>query len=140
MQFLEGNRLTVGRDKIHSAIQQTQTTAQRRGVTWQFSLRERNGFVEWAVHPKSVSPALAQWEALDAASVRIDAETTFARSGDVHYVRFNEEGNVEYRLGRVTLSSEQAPAIKRCVIVSTIIGATRKSKEQPTPQDGKTCY
>lgn len=140
LNFTEGNRLTVSRDEIHSAIQQAQTTARSRGITWQFSIREQDGFVEWAVHPKSVAPSLAKWEVLDSASVRIDPETTFAQSGGVRYVRFDENGNVEYRLGRVTLSSEQAPTVKRCVVVSTIIGATRKSKEQPTPKDGKTCY
>ena len=89
---------------------------------------------------KSVPPVSAKWESLESESIRIDEETTLAKSGDIYYVRFDEDGNVEYRLGRATLSSEQASSIKRCVIVSTIIGATRKSKEQPVPKDGKICY
>ncbi|EDX86705.1 general secretion pathway protein H [Synechococcus sp. PCC 7335] len=137
--FLEGNRLTTSRDQIHSAIRQAQIIAQSRGLTWQFSIRERNDFVEWAVH-QPVAIDEAQWEVSDSASVQIDDETSFASSGDVRYVRFDEDGNVE-RLGRITLSSEQAPTIKRCVIVSTLIGAMRKSKEQSVPNTGgNTCY
>ena len=140
MGFVEGNRVTTEGNVLHLAILQAQSEAQHKGMIWQFSLRERDDFVEWAVHPRTVSPAMAQWTKLDSASVKIDPETTFATSGGVYYVRFDEHGNVQYRLGRVTLHSEHAPHIKRCVIVSTLIGATRKSKEQATPRDGKLCY
>lgn len=138
--FTESNRLTVSRDQLYSGLQDAQTSAQRKGTLWQFSIRERDGLLEWATHPKSVAPDLIKWEILESSSVQIDDETTFAISDDVYYVRFDEDGNVQYRLGRVTLSSEQNPNIKRCVIVSTIVGAMRKSKEQSTPQDGKMCY
>ena len=140
LNLLERNRLTTSRDQIYSAIRQTQVTAQRQGSTWQFSVRERNDFVEWAMHPGAVAPVAASWEVLDSASVQIDDETTFESLGDVHYVRFDEAGNVANKLGRITLSSKPAPTIKRCVIVSTIIGAMRKSKEQPVPENGKLCY
>lgn len=137
---VESNRLTVGRDTLYLGLREAQIAAQRQNTIWQFSLRERDSLLEWATHPKSLSPQLAQWQSLDFRSVRIDGETTFATAGNVYYVRFDEDGNVQYRLGRITLSSEKNPNIKRCVIVSTIIGAMRKSKEQPTAQNGKRCY
>ena len=158
LNFLEGSRLTTSRDQLYSAIRQTQVNAQRRGVPWQFSLRERNDFVEWAMHPRSVEPNAAQWESLDPSSVRIDEEETdFAQSGNVYYVYFDEDGHVkpweteassdddtgldEEKTFPLTLSSRQAPTLKRCLIVSTILGAMRKSKEQPVPNtDGDTCY
>ncbi|KPQ36748.1 MAG: pseudopilin HpsH [Phormidesmis priestleyi Ana] len=140
LQFIEGNRLTVSRDKLYVGIRDAQSKAQRQRMAWQFSIRERNGLVEWASHPRSVLPAAAQWEAFESRSVRIDAETTFASSADIYYVRFTEKGDVQHRLGRLTLSSDNAPTIKRCVIVSTIIGAMRKSKEQSVPRSGRTCY
>lgn len=138
--YSERNRLTVGRDKIYSALRDTQVKAQSRGVGWQFSLRERDNRIEWTNHPRSVSPSSAQWEVLESSSIRIDDETTFATSSGIYYVRFDDEGNVQYRLGRITLSSRKNPRIKRCVIVSTIVGAMRKSQEQATPKDGKLCY
>lgn len=140
LRFIEGNRLTVSRDKLYVGLRDTQIKAQRQRVAWQFSVRERDGSIEWATHPKSTSPYSAQWETLGLRSVRIDAETTFASTADIYYVRFTERGEVQYRLGRMTLSSDRAPNIKRCVVVSTVIGAMRKSKEQPIPEDGKTCY
>lgn len=140
LAFMEGKRLNVGRDELYLGLREAQTKAQRRGLDWQFSLRERNGAVEWATHPKSVPSAMAQWTALESTSLKIDDETTFATSGGTYYVRFDDDGNVQYRLGRVTLSSSRVPTLKRCVVVSTIIGAMRKSKEQSTPRDGKLCY
>ena len=138
--LVEGNRLTIAGDNLYLGLREAQTTAQHRNIAWQFSVRERDGLVEWATHPKSVSPLLAQWEVIDSRSVQIDVETTFATSGNVYYVRFDEKGNVRYRLGRVTLSSENNARIKRCVIVSTLIGAMRKAKERSEPRDGKLCY
>ncbi|MEO0769936.1 MAG: GspH/FimT family pseudopilin [Cyanobacteria bacterium J06649_4] len=140
LTFVEGKRLNSGRDKLYLGLREAQTKAQRRGLDWQFSLRERDGSVEWATHPKSVDSATVQWTALDAASLKIDEETTLATSGSTYYVRFDDDGNVQYRLGRVTLSSRRVPQLKRCVVVSTIIGAMRKSKEQATPRYGKFCY
>lgn len=140
LSFIEASRLTVARDKLFVGIRDTQAQAQHQKTNLQFSLRERNGSLEWASHPKSVSPLLAQWETLVSPTLQIDGETTFAMSGNVYYVRFDKDGNVRSQLGRVTLSSRRIPRIKRCVIVSTIIGATRKSKEQATPRDGKLCY
>lgn len=141
LRFLDGNRLTVASSELYIGIRDAQLQAQAKKTAWQFSFREKDGRLEWATHAKSVAPANAQWqENLDAAAIQIDNETTFASSGGVYYVRFDEDGNVQYRLGRITLSSKDNPSIKRCVIVSTLIGAMRKSKEQPTPQDGKLCY
>lgn len=138
--FLEGNRLTVASDKLYTGIRDAQMKSQRQRIAWQFSLRERDDLIEWAIHPKSMSPNLAQWESLESKSIQIDGETTFANSGGIYYVRFDEKGNVQYRLGRITLSSQQSSSAKRCVIVSTLIGAMRKSKEQSTPHNGKLCY
>ena len=140
LSFIEGNRLTVVRDELSLGIRDTQEKARYQKTDWQFSLRERNGSLEWASHPRSISPAAARWETLESRTMQIDGETTFATSGSVYYVRFDMNGNVTYRIGRVTLSSRRIPRLKRCVIVSTMIGATRKAKEQATPQDGKMCY
>lgn len=130
--FLEKSRLTAARDQVHLGIREAQSEAQARGTSWQFSLRERNRVVEWATHPKNIPSSTAQWETLGAKSIRIDEETTFASAGGVYYVRFDEDGN-PHRLGRVTLSGSRFSANKRCVVISTLIGAARKSKEQPAP-------
>lgn len=141
--FLEKGRLTVARDKLYSGIKEAQIQAQSQKNSWQFSVRERGQYIEWAAHPESVATSTAQWTKLeDSSSIRIDKESTFdSTSEGIYYIRFDEGGNVQLRhLGRVTLSSKNESKDKRCIIASTVIGAMRKSKEQPHSLDGKMCY
>ena len=141
LRFLDSNRLTAASNELYSGIRSAQIQAESKKTAWQFSLREKDKALEWTTHPTSVLPSYAQWnENIVSSSIQIDSETTFASSGGIYYVRFDEDGNVQYRLGRITLSSRDNPDIKRCVIVSTLVGAMRKAKEQPTPRDGKLCY
>jgi len=130
--YLEKTRVVTATGQLHTALRDAQSTAQYQKTPRQFSLRDNGGVVEWAVHSTSVLPSMAQWQAVESASIQIDDETTFVSSGGVYYVRFDEHGN-PHRLGRVTLSGQQFSTIKRCVIVSTLIGAMRTSNEQSTP-------
>jgi hypothetical protein len=69
------------------------------------------------------------------------ADTTLAKKNDVYYVRFGFHGEVKYRLGTVTLDSKNGLARNRCVIISTLLGATRKGEEQPFPNSNdRYCY
>ncbi len=143
LSFIEGNRLTVARDELFLGIRDAQTKAHYQKTNWQFSLRERDGSLEWASHPKSVSLSAARWKTLESRTLQIDGETTFDRTTEgVYYIQFDHGGNIQLRhLGRVTLSSRNVPQVKRCLIASTVIGAMRKSKEQVRAnRDGKMCY
>lgn len=143
LRFVEVNRLTVARDKLYLGVKEAQVKAQSQGITWQFSVRERNGAIEWSTHPESISPQTAQWEHLETRSLQIDGETTLDSTPDgIYYIRFDHGGNIQLRhLGRATLSSRNIPEIKRCLTASTVIGAMRKSKEQVRPNSaGKMCY
>jgi prepilin-type N-terminal cleavage/methylation domain-containing protein len=139
LKFLAGHRMTLSQDKLRQGIQQAQVKAQQESISWQFSVRENLGDVEMAVHPAALSSNLANWEPLNN-STHLDSETSFASVDSTYYVQFDEKGNVRYRLGRVTISDQSFPEIKRCVIVSTLIGAVRTAKEKPEPVDGKFCY
>jgi hypothetical protein len=107
--------------------------------------------VQWSIHPASITPVPASWRNLDA-NLRLDDETTLPQSGGVRRVRFNHYGCPVYQIndecgqtsilsqGRLTLSYQQGGKAKRCVIVSTLLGALRTGKENPKKQDGKYCY
>lgn len=127
--------------------------------------------VQWAVHVANVDPILppppipspppnprGSWQKLEP-SIRLDSETnsletTLPRSGTVRRVLFNYQGcpvsEVGHQCtqtsitvqGRITLSSRNGGTAKRCVIISTLLGALRTAKEQPTPNpgDGRYCY
>lgn len=132
MSFIEKSQLNVGRDKLYLGMREAQAIAQARRTVQQFSLREQDGFVEWAVHPMNVSPSVARWEQLDSKAIHIDSETTFVSTAGIYYVRFDEHGN-PHRLGRMTLSGNRFSKNKRCVVISTLIGAARKAQDKPTP-------
>lgn len=139
LKFLAKYRVETAQSALREGIQQAQRKSQQESISWQFSVRENVGKVEMTVHPATSPASLSTWESMNS-SVKLDGETNLAKSGNVYYVQFNEKGNVHYRLGRVTVSSKQFPDIKRCVIVSTLIGATRTAQEQAVPEDGKLCY
>ncbi|MBD2358172.1 type II secretion system protein [Tolypothrix sp. FACHB-123] len=140
LSFVNTRRLNVAQDEVYRAMRQAQSEAKRQKLTWQASFRENNGIVQWAIHPENVNPANAKWQNLDA-TVRLDQETTLQQSNGVRRIQFDHMGIVaQPPLGKITLSNKSGGKAKRCVFVSTILGAMRTSKEQNTPQDGKYCY
>lgn len=143
LRFLAKQQTINGRGDVRLRIQQAQLKAQQQNRRWQFSARENGNRAEIATHPADVSPSAATWTPIHK-SVQLDvAETTVLRSADsVYYVRFDEKGNIRgSSLGRVSVSSKQFSDIKRCVFISTLLGATRVAEEQQVPDaGGRFCY
>ncbi|MEO0536224.1 MAG: type II secretion system protein [Cyanobacteria bacterium P01_A01_bin.123] len=138
--FWHIRQITAAQRETLQGIRLAQKNAMQNREEWQFSIREVNNQVSWAVHPRSVSPAdHPAWQSLPEV-VQLDDETTLATSSGFRYVRFGYYGQVTYRLSRVTFSSRNGGSAKRCVIVSTLIGATRLGKSHRYPDDGKYCY
>lgn len=140
IRFLDTQRLISAQNIVYQGIQQAQAKSQQTHSEWQFSIRDTTGSVEWSVHPKSTFTSVNNWELLGGTSVQIDSETTLQAFGSGRTVRFDHKGNVVSRLGRVTLSSPRVKSVKRCVYVSTLIGALRQSKQQDTSKIGDFCY
>jgi prepilin-type N-terminal cleavage/methylation domain-containing protein len=134
-------KLNAARSQVHQIIRQAQRDAIRHHVKWQASFRDINGHVEWAAHPVTTLPALATWQNLNV-DVRIDVDnTTFLQSRGVYRTQFNHKGHVNGRLGRITLSTTSTGGkIKRCTIISTLLGAVRDGRERARPRDGRYCY
>lgn len=138
--LVERQYLNFAQDQIYRAIQEAKSNAKLQKVSWQFSLQENNGVVEWAVHPATVNPADAHWNSFDK-TIRLDPETTLQPPTGVRKIQFDYQGNVtKPPFGRVTLSSQHGGKTKRCVFVSTIIGTLRTAKENPKSKEGKYCY
>ena len=51
----------------------------------------------------------------------------------------DDDGTVTGQLGRVTLISQMVRE-QRCVIMSTLLGETRKGQSHPVKRDGFFCY
>ena len=141
INFLEELRVSDAQSEIYSAIRETQTNAQNNRLNWQFSIRETStGEVEWASHPQNKMPMI--WQSLGSAAIDIDlADTTLDRRNGAYYVRFNFQGKLASRTRTLTLTSSMAPSIKRCVVMSNLLGAMRQAQEQQTPSSsGRYCY
>ncbi|MEA5621594.1 pilus assembly FimT family protein [Nostoc sp. UHCC 0251] len=141
LAFVQTRRLNTAQNEIHLAMQQARSQASKEKLTWQTSFREQNGIIQWAVHPATVNPSAANWNNLDA-NVRLDSETTLQLSNGIRKVQFDYRGNVKSvgDMGRMTLSSRSGGKVKRCVIISTILGTMRTAKEHTTADNGKYCY
>jgi prepilin-type N-terminal cleavage/methylation domain-containing protein len=139
--FVERQRLNTAQNQVYLALRSAQSEAKRTKVTWQTSFREHNGIVQWAIHPAIDNHTTANWNSLDS-EIQLDQETTFTLlSTGIRQVEFGFMGEVKSPpLGRITLSSKKSGKIKRCVVVSTLIGTLRTAKENPTPKEGKYCY
>ncbi len=139
--FLANQQVSAARSELHSAILQAQQAATKERVAWRFSLRERNGHLEWATHADSVSASqVTAWNALPDTIRLDDPDTTLAESGGIHYVKFNFRGEVAYRLSTVTVDHQNAKARNKCVIISTLIGATRQGEEHAQKKNDRYCY
>ncbi|MBW4581004.1 MAG: prepilin-type N-terminal cleavage/methylation domain-containing protein [Tildeniella nuda ZEHNDER 1965/U140] len=137
--FLNVQRLNGGQEQVLLAMRDAQSRAKQSRVVWQASFQNPNGVVQWAIHPAGTTPAPSLWRNLDSA-IQMDAETTLQQAGGVRRVQFDHEGNVNGQLGRLTLSGKMGGKVKRCVIVSTLLGAIRTGRERTAMQDGKYCY
>ncbi|MEM9905725.1 MAG: prepilin-type N-terminal cleavage/methylation domain-containing protein [Cyanobacteria bacterium P01_D01_bin.44] len=131
-QFLEDRRLVAAQDKIHLGIRQAQAKAQQNATTWRFGIRQINGDIEWAVYPNGAAVSSIAWHPFNP-YIQIDDETSLRRSSvGIYSVKFDHRGNARI-LGRITLSNKSGSKAKRCVIVSTLLGETRKAKARSTP-------
>lgn len=138
--ILENMRLNSAQSQIYQAIRQAQSQAKTKKVTWQVSFREQNDILQWAVHPETSELNHLNWNNLDS-SIRLDPETTLRQSDNIRYVEFDYLGSVRKPpLGRITISSKFGGTAKRCVFVSTILGALRTAKENPRTEDSRYCY
>lgn len=153
--FINRQRLNTGQSQVYQAMLQARSQAMLQKVTWQVSFRQApvgsQQVVQWSLHQANITPAPTSWHNLDS-NIRLDDETTLPNSKGVRRVRFNYYGCPVYQIndecgqtsilskGRLTLSAQKGGKIKRCVIVSTLLGSVRTAKENPKKKDGKYCY
>ncbi|MEH2359620.1 pilus assembly FimT family protein [Nostoc sp.] len=138
LAFVNTQRLNTAGSEVHLAMRQAKSQATKEKLTWQASFREQDGILQWAVHATTVNPSNANWNNLDS-NVRLDAETTLQISNGVRQIKFDYRGNSAPR--SITISSKSGGKAKRCVYISTILGAMRTAKEHATTNnEGDYCY
>lgn len=125
--FWYSRLLTAAQDETFQAIRQAQIKARQTHSSWQASFQTINGMGQWAVHPADALASQIYWQPLDSRVEIADAKTTLPKLGQVYRVEFDEQGNVPPPFGRLTLQVKNGNSSKRCVFVSTLLGALRKS-------------
>jgi len=144
--FLNQRKINASRDMVYQAIRATQAEAMQKRQEQQFSIRQRNGTVEWANHPRSITPAqVTLWNPLIEGVILADIDNTLKSSQGIHYVQFDMYGNLRDkwfgRQGTVTLTVPSANRLThRCVVVSTVLGALRKGQGHKRPNGKRHCY
>jgi prepilin-type N-terminal cleavage/methylation domain-containing protein len=162
LTFVNTRRLNVAQDEVYRAMRQAQSQAKKQKLTWQVSFRQQNNIVQWAVHqakteqfiPETVISNDKLWNNLDS-NIRIDSETTLRKQSvsGAWRVIYNYQGCPVYNvgdecintslqaLGQITLYIPNSGKTRRCVYVSTILGAMRTGKERAKAnENGKYCY
>jgi Tfp pilus assembly protein FimT len=133
----QNQRLSAAQEKVFAILRQTQSRATQQRRPHQTSLRAQGDQVAWSIHPIGTTPS--GWEVLPY-GVQLDSETTLRRSQGLYIAQFNHYGEVNGQLGRITLSLPENLRLKRCVFISTLLGALRSGQNQPRPQNRKYCY
>lgn len=141
-RFFANQQVAKAQNEVRLAIQKAQAAAIANRSAWRFSLREQGDYIEWAVHSDDQPwQDVTVWQALDTRITLETVDTTLAKKGGVYYVRFGFQGEVLYRLSTISLTSENGLAKARCVIISTLIGATRNGEQHLYPNgNGRYCY
>ncbi len=167
INFVEEQRLKNAQEIIFSAMRDAQRQATKDKISWQVSILEtKEGFVKWLIHPadidnKFISNTLINnnriWKSLHH-NIRIDKskDTTFRSdaSPKVWRILFNYQGcpvsnfddecgqtSLYGSLGQMTFNSLYGGESKRCVYVSTLIGAMRTGREHAKKNENdKYCY
>ena len=141
-QFWANRQVTAARNELRLGIQQAQQAAITNRGAWRFSLREVDGRIAWAVHANEIDAEnVTVWESLDPNIVLNSADTTLAQRAGTYYVRFGFQGDVEYRLSTLTVDTKDGVAKDKCIVISTLIGATRNGEEHLYANgNGRYCY
>lgn len=128
LAFANSRILTAAQDQAYQAFKQTQREAIRRRIRAEVSFRQFNNRVEWSTHPVNSLPQ--NWQPLESGAKIDPAYTNLHLSGGIYRMQFDEQGNANGQLGKLTFAGTNGGNARRCVFVSTLIGTLRKDSDQ----------
>ncbi len=146
--FLNAQRLRVAQNQVYRAMREAQSNAKRDKVAWEASFQQQNEVVQWAVHRVGSNPSPGQWKNFEQ-NIQIDNANTTLPSNNSQdnkakmqciaqscRVQFDYRGCVimnpqeNLYLARLTLNIKNGGEVKRCVFVSTLLGAMRTAQDK----------
>lgn len=137
--FHATRQLNVAQDQIQGSIKNGQHMAKLKRMPQRFWIEQFGDVVRWGTATDPNIPIA--WTEFK--SISIDTNQTTFRKDKTNDKRWfmvlDDDGTVTGQLGRVTLISS-AVREQRCVIMSTLLGETRKGQRQPVKQGKFDCY
>ena len=137
--FYATRQLNTAQDQIQGSIKQGQHLARVQRRPYRFVIEQYGNIVRWGISTDPNMPI--EWKS-SFENISIDTnQTTFRqiKNKDQWFMVLDDDGTVTGQLGRVTLVSQMVRE-QRCVIMSTLLGETRKGKNYPVKRDGFVCY
>lgn len=138
--LLNRQRLNVAQDQVFITMRNAQANAKRERRSWAACFRD-NGTIMSSVYPLPESSTTwscnnaTSWQPLgsDSTAIAIDTGNTSITANPATYylVQFKYDGTVapQYRR-RITLNiRNETNGLKRCVFISTLLGALRSDRD-----------
>jgi len=151
--FHATRQLNTAQDQIQGSIKLGQHLAKMQRRPYRFVIEQYGNVVRWGImydpdkDIKTDPTTSMEWKS-SSQNISIDtnpkpelSQTTFRKTKDKQqwFVILDDDGTVTGQLGRVTLISD-AYGEQRCVIMSTLLGETRKGQRQRVNQGKFSCY
>ena len=137
--FYATRQLNTAQEQIQGSIKQGQHLARVQRRPYRFVIEQYGDVVRWGIGTDPNMPI--EWKN-SFQNISIDTnQTTFRQIKDKNqwFMVLDDDGTVTGQLGRVTLVST-AVSEQRCVIMSTLLGETRKGQRQRVNQGKFSCY
>jgi prepilin-type N-terminal cleavage/methylation domain-containing protein len=130
LSFIRSIEVDRATDRLHWQLQKAKSEAKRDRATWEVLIRQSLDGIQYSVNHDDLQAPV--WQTMPFQNAEIDPGNTtffFDRRKRAYRMQFNWLGVSNGRLGRVTIMHKQSK-IKRCVIVSTLLGSMRTGKEK----------
>ena len=143
--FLTRLSLNTAQAEALNIMRDAQAKAKLQKRVWEacFQQNDTEKKVQWSVHPVSQQSGdictNARWQNLigsDTDKIAIDisspARSTLFKRNNIYRVQFNHKGWVNGQLGKITFTTRNQTnnSPRRCVVVSTLLGALRTAQER----------
>jgi type II secretory pathway pseudopilin PulG len=147
LSFLRMRELNVAQDQVQIMIKQAQHLAKVQRIPYRFVIHENTGVVQWGIAP--INRMSIDWTSANQVVGLDENQTTFRKDKDLNqwFLVLDDDGAIDGQLGRVTLCVKSAPqdercsTLQKCVIMSTLLGETRRGEWHPKLRDDRfNCY
>lgn len=129
LQFVRSIEIDRAADRLQWQLQLAKSTAKREKMVSEVLFRQTPQGIEYSIHPDETQP---NWQLMPFANAEIDTKNTtfyFDKNQKAYRMQFGWLGVSNGQLGRITVSYKNS-TVKRCIVVSTLIGSMRTGKEK----------